>query len=153
LWDENKDYCLPAVGLEIYLETNLGSPIFNQGTQPSINLLFDQELPLGFQFEWNAGVTGNIDAKGAVFYELALAAALQHDITKDFAVFTHGYINNPSLPRFGQSAIRGLGDDIVIGTGAIWTLNDRFAIFGSYNWGVTNFAPQTIALLGGAVAF
>jgi hypothetical protein len=41
----------------------------------------------------------------------------------------------------------------VVGVGAIWTVNDRFAIFGSYNFGLTRGSPRTIALLGGAVAF
>jgi hypothetical protein len=152
LWDENKDSWIPGAGLEVYIETQMGSRVFNQGTQPSLNILFDHSLPLGFQFEWNAGLTGNVDAKGAIFYELALAWALQHGVTDNFAVFTHGYLNNPSLPRFGQSAIRGLGDNIVVGAGAIWTPTDRFAIFGSFNFGVTTFAPDTIALLGGAPA-
>ena len=41
----------------------------------------------------------------------------------------------------------------VMGAGAIWTLNDRLAIFGSYNFGVTPASPKTIALLGFAMAF
>jgi hypothetical protein len=34
----------------------------------------------------------------------------------------------------------------VIGVGAIKTVNDRFAIFGSYNFGFTPGSPRTIAL-------
>ncbi len=41
----------------------------------------------------------------------------------------------------------------VVGVGAIWTVNDRLAIFGSYNVGLTTGSPRTIALTGFAVAF
>jgi hypothetical protein len=41
---------------------------------------------------------------------------------------------------------------LVTGTGAIWTLNDPLAIYGSYNSGLTAESPSTIALLGFAVA-
>jgi hypothetical protein len=40
-WEENTKYHIPAVGLEIYIETTFGSPVFNSGTQASMNLLFD----------------------------------------------------------------------------------------------------------------
>jgi hypothetical protein len=41
----------------------------------------------------------------------------------------------------------------VMGLGAIKTVNDRLAIYGSYNFGVTSASPKTIALLGFALAF
>jgi hypothetical protein len=41
----------------------------------------------------------------------------------------------------------------VVGVGAIKTVNDRFAIFGSFNFGTTGGSPHTIALTGFAVAF
>jgi hypothetical protein len=40
----------------------------------------------------------------------------------------------------------------VTGVGGIWTVNDRLAIYGSYNFGLTQFSPTTIAFLGFAVA-
>ena len=49
---------IPAMGLEVYLQTTFGSPAFNGGTQPSMNLLFDQSLPLEIGFEYNFGITG-----------------------------------------------------------------------------------------------
>jgi hypothetical protein len=39
------------------------------------------------------------------------------------------------------------------GVGYIWTVNDRLAVFGSYNFGTTPASPATIALMGFAVAF
>ncbi len=44
-------YHIPAIGIEVYLQTTFGSPAFNSGTQPSMSLLFDQSLPLGIGFE------------------------------------------------------------------------------------------------------
>jgi hypothetical protein len=41
----------------------------------------------------------------------------------------------------------------VVGIGAIKTVNDRLAIFGSYNFGTTSGSPHTIALMGFAVGF
>ena len=49
---------------------------------------------------------------------------------------------NDSIPRIN-----------VVGVGAIWTVNDRLAIFGSYNFGTNPGSPRTIALTGFAVAF
>ena len=46
-WEENTRYHIPAMGVEMYIQTTFGSPAFNNGTQPSMNLLFDQSLPLG----------------------------------------------------------------------------------------------------------
>ena len=57
-WEENTRYHIPAMGIEVYLQTTFGSPAFNAGTQPSMNLLFDQSLPLGIGFEYNLGITG-----------------------------------------------------------------------------------------------
>jgi len=105
LWDENRKYWLPAAGFEVYIETQMGSKAFGGGTQPSINMLFDQNLPLGLQLEYNVGMAGGVDLKGATYYQLASAWAIQRAITKDFAIFTHSFQNTPSLPRFGASLI------------------------------------------------
>jgi hypothetical protein len=47
------------MGVEICFQTTFGSPAFNIGTQPSINLLFDHALPLGLSYEHNLGISGN----------------------------------------------------------------------------------------------
>jgi hypothetical protein len=41
----------------------------------------------------------------------------------------------------------------VAGVGAIWTVNNNLAIFGSDNFGTTPVSPKTIALTGFALAF
>jgi len=153
LWDEHKRSFLPAVGMEVYIETNMGSPAFSQGTQPSINLLFDHTLPLGFQLEWNAGIAGNLTVDDTIIYNFAFQWALQHQLfTEDLMVFTHGYLNNAALPRFAQSIVPGGGDIVVAGVGAQYALSDRLAVFGSYNWGLTPDSPQYFSALGFAFA-
>jgi hypothetical protein len=153
LWDMSKKRWLPAVGVEIYIESNIGSPAFDQGTQPSLNLLFDHVLPGGFVFEWNAGMAGNQTTTGAIFYTLALQWALQREVLFDgFYVFTQGFINNAALPRFGQSVRDTAADVVVVGAGATYETSKRTAIFGSYNFGLTSDSPDYIALFGFAFA-
>jgi hypothetical protein len=41
----------------------------------------------------------------------------------------------------------------VTGAGALWTLSDRFAIFGSYNAGLNRYAPEQLAYLGFVFGF
>jgi hypothetical protein len=85
---------------------------------------------------------------------------LQQQVVKDFDVFWQGFYNAAALPRlryydqhqFGLARTRN-PIAVVTGAGGIWTVNDRLAIFGSYNVGLTQFSPTTLAFLGFAVAF
>lgn len=152
LWEENRWLFLPAAGVEIYLQTDLGSPAFNQGVQPSINLLFDHSLPLDVNFEWNVGITGTQGVDGEDFYTASFQFALQRPIVDDFEVFLHAYLNSANLPRVLSTPNDPDDDVFVIGAGAVWAVGDRVSIFGSYNAGLRD-APTTLALLGFAVAF
>jgi hypothetical protein len=165
-WEENTKYWIPAMGVEIYIQTTFGSPAFDSGTQPSINLLFDHTLPLGFSYEHNFGITGNAAPMargipvGLNIYDFSYQWSLQHQVVRDFDVFWHGFYNAAALPRLRNFSLpedlRNLPRNptaVVTGAGAIWTLNDRLAIYGSYNFGLTKVSPTTIALLGFAVAF
>ncbi len=162
-WEENTRYHIPAMGAELYLQTTFGSPAFNTGTQPSMNLLFDQTLPLGINFEYNFGIAGTQNGLGATVYQFSFQWSFQREVVKDFDIFVHGFYNEASLPSAAQFRVvrdnQGLRAEeeiptvTVVGTGAIWTVNDRVAIFGSYNFGVTPASPHTIGLLGFAVAF
>jgi hypothetical protein len=153
LWDESRKDWLPAAGLEVYIETNLGSPAFNQGTQPSINLLFDHSLPGKIGFEWNAGIAGNQAPNGAIFYNFAFQWALQRQVLfEGLTVFTHGYLNNAALPRFGQPLRSSSHEVIVTGVGASYEMSNRTAVFGSYNFGLTPDSPDYLALFGFAFA-
>jgi hypothetical protein len=156
-WEENTKYFIPAMGMEVYLQTTFGSPVLNGGTQPSISLLFDQSLPLGIGFEWNVGINGAQTGTGQTVYQFAFQWSFQREVVKDFDVFVHGFYNEASLPRVlnfqtvaANSAVPNIN---VVGAGAIWTVNDRLAIFGSYNFGTTQGSPRTIALSGFALAF
>jgi Putative MetA-pathway of phenol degradation len=162
-WEENTKYHIPAMGAEIYLQTTFGSPAFNSGTQPSMNLLFDQSLPLEINFEYNFGITGVQNGLGQTKYQFSYQWSFQRELVKDFDIFVQGFYNESSLPRLLQfrdlrkfrelNAEATIPTVTVIGVGAIWTVNDRLAVFGSYNFGLTPASPRTIALTGFAVAF
>jgi hypothetical protein len=52
-----------------------------------------------------------------------------------------------------QKVAAGIPTILVMGLGGIWTINDRLAVFGSCNLGVTASSPRTVALTGFALAF
>jgi hypothetical protein len=155
-WEENTKYHIPAMGVEIYLQTKfLGSAAFNSGTQPSINLLFDQSLPFDIGFEYNVGYTGVQNSSGQIAYQFSYQWSLQREVVKDFDVFFHGFYNAAALPRLSQfqtASTAAIPNVTVVGFGGIWTVNNRLAVFGSYNFGLTPDAPQAFALLGFALA-
>jgi hypothetical protein len=155
-WEENTKYHIPAMGIEVYLQTSLfGSSALNLGTQPSINLLFDQSLPFGVGFEYNFGITGAQNNLGQIAYQFSYQWSFQREVVKDFDVFVHGFYNAAALPRLSQfqDASRATIPNVtVVGFGGIWTVNNRLSLFGSYNFGVSFDAPTTIALMGFAVA-
>ena len=141
------------MGLEVYILTTFGSPAFNAGTQPSVNLLFDQSLPLGIGFEYNFGIAGVQNGLGQTRYQFNFAWSFQRQVVKDFDIFVHGFYSEAGLPRLIQ--FRHLKNEAslisqasipvanVVGVGAIKTINDRLAIFGSYNFGTTPGSPNT----------
>lgn len=156
-WEENTRYHIPAMGLEVYLQTELGSTPFNSGTQPSINVLFEKSLPFKLGLEYNVGVTGIQNGANQIAYQLSFQWALEREVVEDFKVFFHGFYNASALPRLLQFQSAGnSGNSVpqvtVMGAGGLWTVNNRLAIFGSYNFGITDAAPQTISLMGFAVA-
>ena len=145
-WKENEEYHIPAVGMEVFLLTASGSKQFNQGTQPSITLLFSHTLPFDIILEWNVGLVGDPSLNNNFSsIEPAAAWAFEREIFKDFYFFFQGYFNGPTLPRYG--------DGVELGGGVRWTLTDRLALWASYNGGVSKEAPTTLFYLGGAMAF
>jgi hypothetical protein len=146
-WEQKPKSWIPAVGLEAFILVPTGSSGLNQGTQPSLNLLVDHDLPFDILFEWNVGFVGDPspNSKNASGLEPAVQWAFQKTLIENFDVFFQGYFNGPTLPRYG--------DGVELGAGAIWSVTDTFSIFGSYNAGVTSDAPTTIFQLGGAYAF
>ena len=146
LWEENREYHIPAVGLEAFLLTASGSKKINQGTQPSINLLFAHTLPFKIELEWNVGLVGDPSPNNNFSaIEPAAAWAFEREIVKNFYGFLQGYFNGPTLPRFG--------DGVELGGGVRWAIGRRFALWASYNGGVSKEAPTTIFYAGCAIAF
>jgi hypothetical protein len=146
-WRENRKYWIPATGLEVAILTPTGTPGLNQGVQPIANLLFDWSLPADFMAEINVGFAGDpsLNNNFSTSLEPTVQWALQHELFEDFDLFFHGYLNGSAVPRYG--------DGIVLGGGAIWAINERVAVYGSYNAGVTLDSPTTMLLVGAALAF
>jgi hypothetical protein len=89
-------------------------------------------------------------------YQFSYKWSFQREVVKHFDIFFHGFHNAAALPRliqFQNSSEVVAPKVIVMRLGAIKTVNDRLAIFGSYNFGVTPDSPRTLALMGFAVAF
>lgn len=154
LFEEKKELFLPAMGLELALETNWATPRFRNGVQPSINLLFEHSLPWDTSFEWNVGMVGAVDTVGVNYFQAAWQFALQRDIVPGFAVFAQAFINDASLTRFGPGIRTGESNNTtVVGAGFMWTVTDLSAIYASGGAGVTRDAPESVVQIGMAFAF
>lgn len=159
LWTEKPSWHVPAAALEAYLQTQwLGTRAFNGGTQPSVTLNFDQSLPFEIDLEYNLGATRAQAADGANIWEESFQWALQREVfDEDFAVFVHGFYNAMTLPRLPNvrvvSSEYGGVKQNAVGVGFIWTVDQRFAIYGQMSGGTTRHTPSTIAMLGFAAAF
>ncbi len=86
--------------------------------------------------------------------------SLQHQVGKDFDVFWQGFCSASALPRLRRFDLLEIVKTqtrnpiaVVTVAGGTWTVNDRLAIYGCYNFGLTQFSPTTLAFLGFAVAF
>src|SRR5262249_1774557 len=123
LWDDRKEWLIPAVSLEAFVQTVWGSKDFNGGWQPSIALNFD--LPITKKFNGNgpvgfAGVGDPVDAVGGalslprhfrldpVFHRANLTVnqptvqwAVEYELTETVEVFYHGFHNGAILFQQG----------------------------------------------------
>lgn len=166
LWDDKREWLLPASSLEVYLVSTWGSPQFTTGWQPSLNMNFD--LPLGDKtnLEWTVGysgvqsavniVTGNtfVPRRGFIqpsihrfdanIYQLSVQWALEHEVTEKLTLFTHGFYNGGILIQQGTG--------IVVGGGFFWEASPSLMYFGSVNAGVTPDLPPLLVQLGVAIA-
>jgi len=98
-WEENTRYHIPAMGAEIYLQTTFGSPAFDAGTQPSMNLLFDQSLPFEINFEYNFGIAGVQNGLGLTKYQFTYQWSFQREVVKDFDIFVQGFYEEVPVVR------------------------------------------------------
>jgi hypothetical protein len=160
LWNDRKEWLIPAASLEVYMQTVWGSSQFNSGWQPSINMNFDLPITKKLNFEWTLGYTGVRDAINIVTgerfiprhgflvpllhranlstFQLAAQWAVEYDVNDQLQVFVHGFHNGAIL--FQQ----GAGE--MVGAGLFWKFSPRLTAFGSLNAGLSPnlppFAPQ-----------
>lgn len=166
LWDDKQEWFLPASSLEVYLQTTWGSPQFNGGWQPSINMNFDLPLTEKTNLEWTVGYSGVQDAVNVVTGErfiprfnllvptvqranlnvnqFSIQWALEQDVTDRLQVFFHGFLNGAI--QFQQ------GSGTMVGGGLFWKFSSRLIGFGSVNSGLTPTLPSVAVQLGFAYA-
>lgn len=167
LWDDRKEWLIPAVSLEGYVLTTWGSSQFNGGWQPSLNLNFDLPITSKLDLEWTLAYGGIQKAinttTGEVFTprynfpvpgvhqsldftenEFSVQWAVEYELTETLEVFVHGFYNGaPQL---------SLGSGEMVGAGAFWKLSSRTKVFGSLNTGLTPNMPSIAGQLGVAIA-
>jgi hypothetical protein len=75
------------------------------------------------------------------------------EIVEDFNVFAQGFYGATALPRLQDVRAGPRRPSInAVGAGAVWTVNSRSAIWGSYSFGTTQHSSNMVAL-GFAIAF
>jgi hypothetical protein len=156
LHKDDFEYFNYSVGLEAYVQTTWGSPVFNDGTQGSLMLNADHVLPWDIAFNWNFGFASLQDFRGAEVILPSFQWALQRDVVEDFALFIQGYVNAAALPRTLHAGAVGPVQTLqehALGVGFQWTVNDRIAVFGSYSGALGDYVPSYLGTMGLAIAF
>ena len=145
-----------SVGVEAYVQPSnwLATSDFRQPTQFAVTLLMDHRLPWDIAMGWNVGFTHTLGQERS-FTRPTVQWAFQRNVTDHIAFFIQGFHNAATLPGVPISAevLRNNRQIDVMGFGGQWTINERFAIFGNINWGLTSLSPKQIASLGFALAF
>lgn len=169
IWSEHDDYpYLPAFSIETLVNTQwLGNSETNSGTNPGVQFAFSKDIPFDTNLNISMGPvrsTQGVDVGGRSIneyhWDFLFQWALQKDlIDNKLSVFAHGYYNGSadlSIPPIGSHLSRpdmyGVGKT-VIGGGLIWTVNDRFSIFGQVSGGTNTQSPSMVSWSGFAVAF
>ena len=154
LWDEKREWFLPATSLEVALTTDWGSKELSSGYQPTVSLNNDFALSETLNLEWtlgygevigtlstrsqnNALLTGNVNQ---VFFQWSLGK----ELTEKLQVFVTG---ETSQHVAGQSA------GTTLAWGGSWQRSDRLMYYGIMGWGTTPDAPSIGAQLGLGYAF
>lgn len=166
LWDDKREWMLPASSLEVYVQTTWGSPQYSSGWEPSLNMNFDLPLAEKTNLEWTIGYSGVQDAVNVVTGErflprhhflvpivhranlninqFSIQWALEQDVTDKLQVFFHGFYNGGILIQQGTGTM--------VGGGLFWQFSKRLVGFGSLNAGLTRSLPPMFAQLGFAIA-
>ena len=143
-WEENRDWFLPAVGFEAFIQTPWGSPAFNAGTQTGMSMLFRNTLFWGLVAEYNVGIAADSTQDGYVPIDV-VQWAITKSITDDFDLFVHGFQNQSALPR--------LSAQTVVGGGFIWYPSDRVSVYGNWGAGTDKSGPASTFQLGVAQSY
>lgn len=166
LWDDQIERFIPAASLEVYVQTTLGTPTFQGGVEPSINLNLDFPVTKKTNIEMTFGYTGVQDSlfvfSGERFisrfsHEIPIVHranlninqfsyqwAVERQMTDNLQVFLHGYFNGPVYLQSGPGK--------VIGAGWFYKASQRIMLFGSYNFGLDSSSPPFSTQLGMAFA-
>jgi hypothetical protein len=166
MWDDRMEQMIPAASLEVYVQTNWGSPAFQSGVEPSINLNLDFPVTEKTNIEMTFGYTGIQDAlfvvTGDRFFprlghkipklhqanlnvnQFSYQWAIEQQVTEKFQIFVHGYFNGPVYLQSGPGK--------VIGTGWFYRVSKRSMIFSSYNAGMDSSTAPFTTQLGVAFA-
>jgi hypothetical protein len=167
LWNDRKEWLIPAMSFEAYLQTTWGSSQFNSGYQPSIGLNFDLPVTKKINLEWTFsyhGVqqaininTGEIFIPGLNFLipgihrtfnlnfnQFASQFAIEYEVNDQLELFFHGFHN--------RAFLFSLGTGEMVGVGAFLKFNSSLKAFGSINTGLTPTLPSVAGQLGFAVA-
>ncbi|MGE5192179.1 MAG: transporter [Deltaproteobacteria bacterium] len=167
LWDDRKEWLIPAMSFEAYLQTTWGSSQFTSGYQPSLGLNFDLPITKKINLEWTLSYHGvqqaiNINTREIFipglnflipgihrtinrnFNQFAAQWAIEYEVNDQLELFFHGFHNQAFLSNIGRGEM--------IGVGGFWKFNSRFKAFGSINTGLSPSLPSVAAQLGLAVA-
>jgi len=167
LWNDRREWLVPAMSLEVFLLTKWGSSPFIAGWEPSLNLNFDLPITKKINLEWTFGYGGvqqaiNIDTREIFiprfnflipgihrsfnlnFNQFSAQWAIEYRVNGQLDIFLHGFHNGAILLNLGAGEM--------IGAGAFYKFNSRVIAFGSVNSGLTPNLPDFAAQLGFAVA-
>jgi hypothetical protein len=145
-WDENEDLFLPAVGMEILLQSTFGSSFLNTGVQPSMNLLFSKDLVWDTVLEASVGLqSGDIGFTSGDSYEMTVQGDLTTKVTERISLFVQTAYNGSVDPR--------IANNIFVGGGGLLNLTETITIYGSYNASVVKSLPPYFTQMGIAFAF
>ncbi|MGQ0634348.1 MAG: hypothetical protein ACT4QC_07050 [Planctomycetaceae bacterium] len=167
LWDDKREWLLPASSLEVYLQSTWGSSQFTTGWQPSLNMNFDLPLTDKTNLEWTVGYSGVQDAVNIVtggrfvprhgflnpqihranenVYQLSVQWALEWEVNERLQLFHHGFYNGGILIQQGTG--------IVVGGGLFWKFSQSLLGFASLNAGLTPDLPPLLVQLGWTRAY
>jgi hypothetical protein len=153
LQEEIKEWFIPALGLEAFIQTDFGSKELSNGVQPGLSLLANHSIGEKWNLNWNVGLVGGWAGDEYITYTTTYQASLSREITDNLSFYVHGYVNDAALPQYVTPISGGNPNAMVLGGGFLWTPLDRVALWGEAGAGVNNPAPDTLFYLGTAFAF